>query len=70
MRRERSPRTVRPAPRQLARPPRFNEDLTEAVALAHDLGRTSFGRAGEEALDELWEELRPRFDEAAGEIAG
>lgn len=31
----------------------LNEDLTEAVALAHDLGHTPFGHAGEEVLDDL-----------------
>ena len=31
----------------------LNIDLTEAIALAHDLGHTAFGHSGEEALDEL-----------------
>jgi len=39
--------------RGIARALRLNEDLTEAVALAHDLGHTPFGHSGEEALREL-----------------
>ncbi len=31
----------------------LNSDLTEAIALAHDLGHTAFGHSGEEALNEL-----------------
>ena len=31
----------------------LNEDLTEAIALGHDLGHTPFGHAGEEVLDDL-----------------
>ncbi len=38
--------------RSAARSLRLNEDLAEAVALAHDLGHTPFGHAGEDALDE------------------
>ena len=34
--------------RTVARALRMNEDLTEVVALAHDLGHTPFGHAGEE----------------------
>mgnify|MGYP000651648092 CR=1 FL=1 len=39
--------------RTIARGLRLNEDLTEAIALGHDLGHTPFGHAGEEVLDEL-----------------
>jgi dGTPase len=38
--------------RTLARSLDLNEDLVEAVALAHDLGHTPFGHAGEDALNE------------------
>ncbi len=37
--------------RNIARALRLNEDLTEAVALAHDLGHPPFGHSGEKALD-------------------
>ncbi len=39
--------------RTLARTLLLNEDLAEAVALAHDLGHTPFGHAGEKTLDRL-----------------
>lgn len=39
--------------RTIARALRLNEDLTEAIALGHDLGHTPFGHAGEEILNEL-----------------
>src|SRR5690349_11242180 len=37
--------------RSIARRLRLNEDLTEAIALAHDLGHTPFGHAGQDALN-------------------
>lgn len=37
----------------IARRLRLNEDLTEALALAHDLGHTPFGHTGEEVLNHL-----------------
>ena len=39
--------------RTLAHSLRLNEDLTEAIALGHDLGHTPFGHIGERTLDEL-----------------
>lgn len=39
--------------RTIARALRLNEDLTEAIALGHDLGHTPFGHAGERALNEV-----------------
>ena len=39
--------------RTMARALRLNEDLTEAIALGHDLGHTPFGHAGERALNDL-----------------
>ncbi|HLJ61174.1 MAG TPA: deoxyguanosinetriphosphate triphosphohydrolase [bacterium] len=39
--------------RTIARAIRINEDLTEAIVLAHDLGHPPFGHAGEEVLDHL-----------------
>ncbi|NCU00252.1 deoxyguanosinetriphosphate triphosphohydrolase [Candidatus Macondimonas diazotrophica] len=42
--------------RSIARALRLNEDLAEAIALAHDLGHTPFGHAGQEALNDC---MRP-----------
>jgi len=39
--------------RSICRTLRLNEDLAEALALAHDLGHTPFGHAGEEILNHL-----------------
>lgn len=39
--------------RTIARALRLNEDLTEAIAMGHDLGHTPFGHAGERALNEV-----------------
>ena len=39
--------------RTIARALRLNEDLTEAIALGHDLGHTPYGHAGERALNRL-----------------
>ncbi|WP_018952771.1 deoxyguanosinetriphosphate triphosphohydrolase [Thioalkalivibrio sulfidiphilus] len=38
--------------RSIARVLHLNEDLTEAIALAHDMGHTPFGHAGQDALNE------------------
>lgn len=43
--------------RTIARRLRLNEDLTEAIALAHDLGHPPFGHAGETALNECTREV-------------
>ncbi len=40
--------------RTIARALNLNEDLTETIALGHDLGHTPFGHVGEEVLDELY----------------
>ena len=42
--------------RTISRALNLNEDLTEAIALGHDLGHTPFGHVGEEVLDELYRE--------------
>ncbi|HEY5506501.1 MAG TPA: deoxyguanosinetriphosphate triphosphohydrolase, partial [Coriobacteriia bacterium] len=47
--------------RSIARALRLNEDLTEAIALGHDLGHTPFGHVGEDALSACYDELRERY---------
>lgn len=43
--------------RTIARALSLNEDITEAVALGHDLGHPPFGHAGEEVLNQLFSSL-------------
>lgn len=45
--------------RSIARTLRLNEDLVEAIALAHDLGHTPFGHAGQDALNTCLKSLNP-----------
>lgn len=55
--------------RSMARTLRLNEDLVEAIALAHDLGHTPFGHAGQDALNECVRSRAPadpRDDEVQG----
>ncbi len=42
--------------RTIARSLKLNEDLSETIALAHDLGHTPFGHAGQDALNECMQE--------------
>ena len=46
--------------RTISRALRLNEDLTEAIALGHDLGHTPFGHAGEQALDQAYRCFDPQ----------
>jgi dGTPase len=45
--------------RSMARALHLNEDLCEAISLAHDLGHTPFGHAGQDALDEAMRRADP-----------
>ncbi|MBI5414055.1 deoxyguanosinetriphosphate triphosphohydrolase [Candidatus Peregrinibacteria bacterium] len=51
--------------RSLARILQGNEDLSETIALAHDLGHTPFGHAGEEAMRELMHRFGLDFEHNA-----
>jgi len=46
--------------RTVAKALRLNEDLTEAISLAHDVGHTPFGHAGEDSLDEVYRSYDPQ----------
>lgn len=50
--------------RTLARGLRVNEDLTEAIALGHDLGHTPFGHAGERALNAVYPEGFKHYEQS------
>ena len=45
--------------RSIARPLGLHEDLVEAIALAHDVGHTPFGHAGQDALNDCLLKIRP-----------
>lgn len=51
--------------RTLARALRLNEDLTEAIALGHDLGHTPFGHAGERAINDLVDFSFTHYEQSA-----
>ncbi|MEG1541176.1 MAG: deoxyguanosinetriphosphate triphosphohydrolase [Oscillospiraceae bacterium] len=50
--------------RTVSRALMLNEDLTEAIALGHDLGHTPFGHAGERALDEIYSPGFKHFEQS------
>lgn len=47
--------------RTVSRALRLNEDLTEAIALGHDVGHPPFGHAGEDALDRAVQAIDPKL---------
>lgn len=50
--------------RTIARSLNLNEDLTEAIAMGHDLGHTPFGHAGERALNHVYEKGFTHFEQS------
>lgn len=50
--------------RTISRALSLNEDLTEAIALGHDLGHTPFGHAGERALNEVFPQGFKHFEQS------
>lgn len=50
--------------RTIARSLSLNEDLTEAIALGHDLGHTPFGHAGERALSQVYDKGFTHFEQS------
>ena len=50
--------------RTIARALRLNEELTEAIALGHDLGHTPYGHCGERALNEAYKAFFPKEADA------
>ena len=48
--------------RDVARMLNLNQDLAEAIGLAHDLGHTPFGHAGQDALNEVMETFGAHFE--------
>lgn len=51
--------------RDVSRNLALNEDLAECIALAHDLGHTPFGHAGEEALNDVMQRFGKKFEHNA-----
>lgn len=60
--------TVSQVARAIARALSLNEDLTEAIALGHDLGHTPFGHAGERILKKLNKEHGFSHNEQSGRV--
>jgi len=48
--------------RDIARMLNLNQDLAEAIGLAHDLGHTPFGHAGQDAMDEVMQTFGTHFE--------